>query len=476
MRLVDSIEPVVMRDYQNAMMAKTDALFDRGVRSVFEVAPPGAGKTNMFCHRAKKWRRAGRKVLITEHRSHLVEQASQTLTRHDVEHGIIQGCDSTNPFASVQLVSIDSMKTRELPFKPDDIIVDEAHLGKAMRYTRLYDRFPDARRLLESGSPTRLDGQGFDDVCEHLVVGPTVKDLLTHPDGPFLVPAQMFDGKNFGDIDATIGIVADDFNQGQLERYFCRDEVVEDVVQKYLLRAQGRTGTVYGVSKRHIRILCDAFNQAGVISEFIDEGTQKGERRDILARLARAQTMLVMNCNILTEGLDEPSIRYVGLAYSSFSFAKYYQSATRGMRPSPGKKDCIVNDHGQNFDRFGIHVHDEIPWSLHGLGKFRKIPGAAAKCKNCGAFLARDAHICDVCGYKRIFIAGVETFIPIRTEPLPDPPLVQKYRLLLRWAMSKGKHPTVAYNAIKSEFGEVETSRELNRRKLAIIFEEEGIT
>jgi ERCC4-related helicase len=67
-------------------------------------------------------------------------------------------------------------------------------------------------------------------------------------------------------------------------------------------------------------------------------------RRGILDRLRTGQTRVVVNVGVLSEGWDEPSLECIVIATSTRSQVKYAQIAGRGLRPYPGKTDCLIID------------------------------------------------------------------------------------------------------------------------------------
>ncbi len=50
------------------------------------------------------------------------------------------------------------------------------------------------------------------------------------------------------------------------------------------------------------------------------------------------------NCAVLTEGTDIPSIDCVGIARPTKSAGLFTQMVGRGLRPAPGKDDCLILD------------------------------------------------------------------------------------------------------------------------------------
>jgi hypothetical protein len=97
-------------------------------------------------------------------------------------------------------------------------------------------------------------------------------------------------------------------------------------------------------------------------------GTPLDERRDLLRRFSAGDLQVMANCNVLTEGYDEPSVSCVVMGRPTKSRALYTQMVGRGTRRHPDKADCLVLDVVGNTD---AHSLVTIP-SLFGIAKPRE--------------------------------------------------------------------------------------------------------
>jgi hypothetical protein len=70
----------------------------------------------------------------------------------------------------------------------------------------------------------------------------------------------------------------------------------------------------------------------------------KEERRDKLQAFTAGELPVLTNCNLLTEGFDEPAIEAVLMAKPTKSNVVYTQAVGRGTRLYPGKSECLVLD------------------------------------------------------------------------------------------------------------------------------------
>jgi len=447
---------MALRDYQQNAIDRVNASFTAGVQGCFLVLPTGGGKTIIFTDLIRQYVERGLRCVVVAHRQELIHQAGATIGRIDIPHGVIKAGPSTMPLAQVQVVSIDSMRNRVLPWSPDLIVLDEAHLCKADRYKNFLAKYPKAQRLLVSATPVRTDGSGFDDVAQALIIGATINDLINHPNGPYLVPPKVYTGGDITGLE-SIKMTAGDYNQGELETLMTGRQLVGDIVQHYLARAKGRKGVVFCVGINHSKITAQAFNEAGIVAEHIDGTMGDAERSGILNRLANGFTSIVTNASILCEGWDCPPVAYIGLARPTKSLALYIQQSGRGLRicPEIGKSDCIVIDHGNNVEEHG-HLLDLRNWDLAGQGKDNKKKKPKPRhCKVCDAVIPQAANICPACGEDCTAIISIVTTESILTEVEAEitNPVILEYKRLLEIAASTGRKAGWAYYTLVDVFG-----------------------
>ena len=456
---------ITLRDYQQKAVNEILGAFGRGVRGIFAVLPTGAGKTVIFTEVIKTFISDAKGVAVVAHRRELIDQASKTIMANDMHCGIIRACNSTFPLAPIQVCSIDSMRTRELPWAPDLIILDEAHLSKANRYKDFLDRYPDAKLLLVSATPKRKDGSGFSDLAEKMVLGPSIQELIDHPEGPFLVPPVMFTGSDLGDLDKKVKVTAGDYNQGDLQRHMSGVKLVGDIVEMYLKHAAGRKGVVFCSGVKHSQLVADQFNAHGVRAEHLDGSMSDEVRKAIIGRLKNGETTIVTNDSVLCEGWDETSISYVGLAKPTKSEALYIQMAGRGIRIHPGKSDCVINDHGANVARHG-HLLEYRQWSLKGSKGVRQRPDLEPyyECRSCGNWFPHTLLECPSCGW-----AKPVRLVEVNTAPLEkaekkeaEHPILRDYRRLLKYARDKGYKAGWAYFKLLEKNSDTDISSVIN--------------
>lgn len=422
--------------------------------------------TVMFTKVIEEFVGKNKKCVVVAHRGELIKQAGKTVEKNGMQHGVIKAGPSSFPLAPIQVVSIDSMKSRSLPWPdPDLIILDEAHLAKSKRYNDFLEKYPSALKLLVSATPIRLDGRGFEDIAQKLVVSSTVQSLIDHPQGPFLVPPKIYTGSELKGLN-KVKTTAGDFNQGALQNYMMQSGLMGDIVEAYQKFAEGRKGVVFCAGIEHSKQVAGQFESAGIRAEHIDGTTPEAEREAILGRLRSGETTIVTNANVLCEGWDEPSISYVGLARPTKSLALYIQQAGRGLRihPESGKENCIIVDHGGNVQEHG-HILEERYWTLKGKPYREKIRNPYKQCMACQVWIPVSAEKCPHCGHwpirpKVIFQSQPTEFQEAQIEDLH--PVVREYKKLLRFAKQRGHKPGWAYFKLVQKFDEMTVRHHLS--------------
>jgi hypothetical protein len=139
--------------------------------------------------------------------------------------------------------------------------------------------------------------------------------------------------------------VAGDFQQNQLADRFDTDACRQVVVAAHKEYAHDRPAIAFTVSVAGAYALAEAFRQAGYTAVAADGTTDKAVRRGLLADFRAGRYQILVNCGLWTEGLDVPEIAAIHLARPTYSDGLYIQMVGRGLRPVPGKDDCLILDY-----------------------------------------------------------------------------------------------------------------------------------
>ena len=238
--------------------------------------------------------------------------------------------------------------------------------------------------------------------------------------------------------------------------------------------ASGGKTVCFATNVRHSIHIRDEFIASGVRAEHIDGTTPMDERDATLARLASGEIEVVTNCMVLTEGWDMPALGCLILARPTKQMGLYRQMIGRGLRPAPGKSNCIVIDHSGATYRLGF-AEDFIEWTLdpdrHAenpthAARDGDLPGGPkiVECRECGA--ARVGGMaCLSCGYlpapppRAIEIIDGDLGLvdgSRRARPNPDDPRIRGewHAMLAGIAAERGYKPGWVAHQYKTKFGD----------------------
>lgn len=353
-----------LRPFQDQAIADLRYLYTQGCRRALLVAPTGAGKTVIAARIIQNACDKGANVLFLAHRRELVNQCGNKLERFGVDHGIIMSGEWLQMAFEVQVASIDTLRARamnadRMPWpRADIIVIDEAHRSLAPTYLKIIAQYPKAMVLGLTATPIRSDGKGLGHVYEGMAKCPSVAELTRMG---YLVPATHF-VPTLPDL-TGIPIRGGDYDPKELEAALDHRQLVGDIVNHWCRLASDRPTVVFASGVKHSMHLRDEFKRYTDRVAHLDGETPLTTRREIIRDLERGYLQVVCNYGVMTEGFDEPKLSACILARATKNLGLYLQMAGRTLRPSPGKVDTRIIDHGGNWYEHG-NVHDEHSWVL----------------------------------------------------------------------------------------------------------------
>jgi superfamily II DNA or RNA helicase len=360
-----------LRPYQREQLERAADAVRRGVRRILLQAPTGSGKTHLIAALSKAVTDAELRIVVLAPRTRLVQQIHERLLAFKVPHGVIAAALSRLRFnnAPAQVCAIDTLVRRciadeRMPLPGADVVVfDECHLALGRTRVELLERYPEALHIGFTATPAKVSGRPLADRFDELILGPSTRELI---DAGHLVRPRVFStpvvlARELEHIskDSKTG----DYATGELAALMSRPRLVGDVLGNWLNIANGKRTLIFACDKGHGASLLEQFFQAGVVAEMVTDQTAEAEREEAIARLESGQTTVLINCFLLSYGVDLPAVECIVLARPTRSLTLYLQAVGRGLRPFPGKDQCIVIDHGRVVETLGM-PHADFPWSL----------------------------------------------------------------------------------------------------------------
>jgi ATP-dependent helicase IRC3 len=232
------------------------------------------------------------------------------------------------------------------------VVIDEAHHALSPGYRQLIESLGCTReggpRLLGlTATPERSDNGALDEVFQGIVFQVGITTAIEQ--GYLIAPTVVERGIKV-DLDA-VTVARGDFSQKVLDVALMQAGIVSEIVSAYEEHCAGADGAkarrkslIFVVSVAQAEAVAQALQQRGHAVAALSGETPTDQRRQILRKLNSGELSAVVNCMVLTEGFDEPSVDCVILARPTQSKPLMIQMVGRGLRLYPGKSDCLVID------------------------------------------------------------------------------------------------------------------------------------
>ena len=384
---------IELRPYQQRTIDACRKHAADGYTHVLVVAPTGSGKActaAAIMHSAL--RNFGARSLLFVHRKEVIDHIVRQLARFDVtEVGIMRADDDrTDPSQPIQIASTATLVRRDLP-PADIVIIDECH--RAPETTRaILKTFPNAQVFGFTATPIPAAGGSLGgDLFQIIVQSATYKELIA---AKWLAEEPLIWGIERQVDLSAVTTVAGDFEMGSLENAMDQPQVTGNIVQTWLQRSEGRRTVGFACGIKHSKSIGEGFQTAGIRAAHLDGTTPENERGKLLAALDSGALQVLMNVDVLSEGFDQPSLKYIISARPTLSLTKWIQQCGRGMRYWNGIR-LVIADHAGNTDRHGAPHLDRV-WSLDGASRLvEKNPYRL--CPRCYAYVAKNP--CELCGF-----------------------------------------------------------------------------
>jgi superfamily II DNA or RNA helicase len=263
---------------------------------------------------------------------------------------------------AAQVASVQTLVRRQDQYvEPALVIIDEAHRAMASTYLQILEKWPNARVIGLTATPERTDGKGLDSIFETIVLGPQIRTLI---DDGYLCDYELMAPPSTVNLDG-VHSRGGDFDAEETEAIVDRPAITGDAVQHYLKHAAGKRCVVMAITIKHGQHVVDEYRLAGVTAELICGDTP--DRDAMLKRFAAGHTHVLVNVQLMIEGVDIPAIEVIQWLRPTKSLIVWMQGNGRGLRPALGKDFLLILDHVGNWNRPGFGMPDTPRvWTLKG--------------------------------------------------------------------------------------------------------------
>ena len=398
---------IALRPYQRRTIDELYAWFERNAGNPCLVLPTGAGKSHIvaaICADAlQKWPET--RILMLTHVKELIEQNQEKMLQHwpNAPLGIYSASMGKRQIEPITFAGIQSVRTKaNLLGHVDLVLVDECHLinhkeqgGYRTLLTQLKLINPMLRVIGLTATPYRLGHGMITDapaLFDALIEPVTIEQLIAQGYLSTLRSKVTQSKLNVDNVHKRGG----EYIEAELQAAVDTDHNNHAVVREAISRAADRKAWLFFCSGvKHAERVCKALQEHGIKAACVTGETPKLIREKMLADFKAGKLQALTNANVLTTGFDHSAIDLIAMMRPTMSPGLYVQMAGRGLRPSPGKADCLVLDFAGVVGTHGP-ITNITPPQKAGDGNGE---APVKVCDNCNELCAISAKFCPACNH-----------------------------------------------------------------------------
>lgn len=315
------------------------------------VSPSGSGKSYMLVYLEKLLTDQGYNVNVYAPTIEVREQINNLMAYY--------GSDNY-----VRGIVLDLNNSEEE--EPDYLLIDEAHHSEATSYQLLFDKYPNATRIGFSATPKRLDGKGFEDTFDNIVIGKSVRELI---DNHVLSNFKYYAPSNSSAIHNSVSekylnVSEETFFQAvKYDRNYTK-KIYADVIKTWQKYGENKQTILFAPSVKMSINFVKAFKKEGINAKHIDGKMSLKKRIQIISDFRKGKIKLLSNVDLISEGFDMNNADCVILTRPTESLAMFMQQSFRALRYRKGKT-AIILDHADNITLHGS-IDQYRDWTLEG--------------------------------------------------------------------------------------------------------------
>lgn len=367
--------------------------------------PTGSGKTFIFSHLIKRSIEIKHniKIVIAMGRIDLVKQTEQAIARVIDRKHIGVYCGSLGRKEISRIITVASIQSIESVLLPniDLMILDEAHNldqknGSYLRFiNKCLDKNPKLKIVGFTATPFRSTGTiyGEDKLFKKISYKKTVKEMIAMQ---FLCEPKMKSSQNCFDT-SQLRIRSGEYMAEDITKLVSDKELVRQQVEDAISRMKDRNCIVWATANiDHCNMVADVLMSMNERCTTIHSKLSKDTRSRNLSAFIGGSMRHMSFVTVLSEGFDHPPIDCVVLMRPTRSPVLYVQTVGRGLRPYPGKKECLILDYGQVILNLGPLDDPNVK------GKKKDADGEAVlkECPKCFSYVFGGFKNCPECGHE----------------------------------------------------------------------------
>ncbi len=366
-------EPIKLRPYQTTDIENIEKAWDTH-RSVLYQLPTGGGKSVVLTKLVSDY--PDEQIIIFAHKRRLLTQLHERLNGMGIKTGILFGQRSEDLDSPVVVVSIrtavNDKRLEKLMLREwNRVIIDEARHSRTSSYdkvlTALVKKYPMHKLLGVDATPHRKDGKRLDKHFQVLVnSGETTASLI---DKGFLSKYKTFQSPiDKESLKEQVKENSNDYQSTELSGYMRQPKYLEYIVDTYKKFGEEKQAIAFAVDLAHAKDLRNCFiNHGGYKPSEIVQIDSRKKPKEIDAAFAgyeKKEIQILINVEMITEGVDLPDTGCIIGARPTKSLTLYLQIVGRGTRIKNDGSDLIVLDCCGWTEEYGT-LSSPKTWSLN---------------------------------------------------------------------------------------------------------------
>jgi len=343
-----------LRDYQLEAIRCARSIWRGGDRAVLWQLPTGSGKTATASGLIADVKRDNPqlRVLVLVPKIAIIRSFARDLKRFGNLDATIccAALGSTDLTGEVVIASVQTAARRETSGF-HIVICDEAHrlMDEGGQYRAIVNRLPDAKVLGLTATPFRESGYiyGEDKIFPRVHFSRT---LTWTTEKGYTVKAKLRGADRSHTYDTSkLSVVAGDFSARDLDVLVQDDGKTRIQIEDALGKTHDRKKIIWAaVNISHAGRIADHLREFGEQCAVITSALDGDERELSLGEFeSNPGCRHLVFVTIVAEGFDYAPIDALVLLRPTKAANLYVQMVGRGLRPAPGKTDCLVLDYGE---------------------------------------------------------------------------------------------------------------------------------
>lgn len=462
---------ISLRDYQSEFKSDLRESLASGHKKIIACSSTGSGKSRVMASIARDALDKGRSVEVILPRKSLVCQLSRSFSELGIVNTVLMGDEPYYSQARCKIISIHTylarLRSGKIGFIGSDLLMlDEQQLMHTPSMVELFNKYKTV--VAFTATPTAKKRFPLSKLYTEIVEAISMQELT---DMGYLVPLRYFAPADFHpenvrtDVDGEyLSGALNNYIDGMLKNDEGKAMLVGDIYANWLKLASDRQTVIFCKTQAHASAVCDEFNGNGVKSLYVDCHTSDDEREFIFEQIENKSAQVIVNCSIVSVGVDIPVLSCAVLATPDRKLDKYLQKIGRLTRPDPdsGKVDAVVIDHCGCVARLGMATDVHI-WSLDGKetveeltkkAKEEKNEAKEVTCRDCST-VYKGQRKCPECGLESIQAGETIPCHEAELKEVKSTPMDKRdfYAQLLGYCKEKGKNDSYALAMFRNKYG-----------------------